>query len=445
MRVTVGFFAATLGRLLAQPAMSLSEAVQTGLQHHPAIHATDASHQAARSRIDQARAGFLPKVGYVESYQRSNNPVFVFSSLLTQHQFTAQNFELRLLNRPNALNNFQSQLRADQTLFDAGNTRAQLRSAELGTNIAGEDERRARMDVVAGIAAAYFGAVLAKQRLAVANDAVRAAESDLTRAENVRSAGMSTDADVLSVRVHLAAMREREIEARYTLEVASAALNDALGLPLETPHQLSTPLTGAKLQDTDVETLTKVSINERPDARQAALGVRVAETQSSAARSALFPRVSIHGAFETDRQTFATRGGANWLFEASLEWNLFNGFADKARQRETAQLAQAAKAQQRRTESNVQLEVRRAYASFRGAAERIEVAAAAVAQSEETLRITRNRYEAGLTTITELLRNESAWLDTKTSHLEAVYDQRVAAAGLELAAGTLSGDSDALK
>src|SRR5581483_891524 len=214
MRVTVGLLAATLGRLWAQPAMSLSEAVQTGLQHHPAIHATDASHQAARSRIDQARGGFLPKVGYVESYQRSNNPVFVSSSLLTQHQFTAQNFELRLLNRPNALNNFQSQLRADQTLFDAGNTRAQLRSAELGTNIAGEDERRARMDVVAGIAAAYFGAVLAKQRLAVANDAVRAAESDLTRAENVRSAGMSTDADVLSVRVHLAAMREREIEAR---------------------------------------------------------------------------------------------------------------------------------------------------------------------------------------------------------------------------------------
>ena len=65
--------------------------------------------------------------------------------------------------------------------------------------------------------------------------------------------------------------------------------------------------------------------------------------------------------------------------------------------------------------------------------------------AEESLRITRNRYDAGLTTITELLRNETAYLETKTRHLEAVYQQRVAATALELASGTLSGDSDALK
>ena len=41
----------------------------------------------------------------------------------------------------------------------------------------------------------------------VADAAVRSAEADLERAINVREAGMSTDADVLSIRVHLAAVR----------------------------------------------------------------------------------------------------------------------------------------------------------------------------------------------------------------------------------------------
>ena len=45
---------------------------------------------------------------------------------------------------------------------------------------------------------------------------------------------MSTDADVLSIRVHLAAVREQEIRRGYDVQVAMAALNEALGLDLNT-------------------------------------------------------------------------------------------------------------------------------------------------------------------------------------------------------------------
>jgi outer membrane protein TolC len=416
-----------------------------GLEHHPAVEASVANKQAAQSRIEQARAGFLPKVAYSEAYQRSNNPIFVFGSLLTQHQFTQQNFDLGTLNTPNFLNNFQSQLSADQVLFDAGGTKAKVGSAEAGSRIAAEAERRARMDVIAGVAGAYYGAVLAKERLWVAQEALRSGEADLRRAETVRAAGMSTDADVLSVRVHLAGMKEREIQARYALEVASAALNDALGAPLETQRDLSTPLVAARLPNAALESLERASVQERPDAREAVLSVLAAESQSAGARSSLFPRISVRGVFEADRQNFITRGGANWFVGASLEWNLFNGFADQSRRREAEQLVTAARAQRKQTESAVRLEVRRANADWKGAEERIEVATTAVAEAEESLRITRNRYEAGLTTVTELLRNETAWLETQTRHLEAIYQQRLAATALELAAGTLTGDSDALK
>jgi outer membrane protein len=429
----------------AQSALSLADAVRLAMEHHPAIEASGANKQAAHSRIEQAKSGFLPKVAYSEAYQRSNNPTFVFGSLLTQHQFAEQNFDLGTLNSPNFINNFQSRISADQVLFDAGATRAPVRSAEVGGQIAAEDERRVQMGVIAGVAGAYYGAALARERLAVAQEALRSAGADLQRAETVRAAGMSTDADVLSMRVHVADMKEREIQARYVLDVAGAALNDALGQPLETRHELSTPLLAAKLPATTLEGLDNASVQLRPDVRQAGLGVRGAESQSAAARSALFPRVSVRGVFEADRQTFVTKGGANWFVGATLEWNLFNGFADQSRREETAQLVAGARARQKQTESTVRLEVRRAYANWKGAEERIGVATAAVAEAEESLRITRNRYEAGLTTITELLRNETAWLETQTRHLEAVYRQRLAATELELAAGTLTGDSDALK
>ncbi|HUA19350.1 MAG TPA: TolC family protein [Bryobacteraceae bacterium] len=445
MRLTAVLLLAAGQTLLAQSALSLADAVQVGLKKHPAIEASAASKRAADARIEGARSGYLPKLNYSESITRSDNPVFVFGSLLEQHQFSENNFALGTLNRPNFLNNFQSQVSVRQTVFDAGATQSQVRAARLGSQIAAEDERRARMNVIAGVAGAYFGAMLAKERLAVALEAVQSAEADLTTAQTVRRAGMSTDADVLSVRVHWADMREREIQARYAVNTAQAALDDALGQPLDATHDLSTPLNAAKLNSADLAGLEKTSVRDRAEARQAALAVSVTEAESAAARSALFPRVSVRGAFEGDRQTFATKGGANWLFAASLDWNVFNGFADRSRREEAEQRIAAARAEQKQTESGVELQVRRAYADWQAAQERIGVAEAAVAQAEESLRITRNRYQAGLTTVTELLRNETATLETQTNRLEAIYQQRVAATALELAAGTLSGDSDALK
>ncbi len=416
-----------------------------GLEKHPAIEASAAQKRAADTRIEGARSGYLPKLNYSESYQRSDNPVFVFGSLLEQHQFTQDNFNLGTLNRPNFLNNFQSQVGVSQTVYDAGATKSQVRAARLGSQIAGEDERRTHMNVIAGVAGAYFGAILAKERLAVAQESVKSAEADLTTAQTVRQAGLSTDADVLSVRVHLAEMREREIQARYAVQTAQSALDDALGQPLDATHDLSTPLSAANLRNADLAGLGKTSVQDRAEARQAALAVSVNEAESSVARSALFPRVSVRGAFEADRQTFVTKGGANWLVGVSLDWNVFNGFADRSRREEAEQRIAAARAQQKQTDSAVQLQVRRAYADWQAAQERIGVAEAAVAQAEESLRITRNRYQTGLTTVTELLRNETATLETQTNRLEAIYQQRVAATALELAAGTLSGDSDALK
>jgi len=256
---------------------------------------------------------------------------------------------------------------------------------------------------------------------------------------------MSTDADVLSVRVHLAAMREREIRAKYSVETSVAALNESLGMPLDTQHDLSTPLTAATLSSQQLESYDQGALRDRPEARQSQFAVQMAGEESKQARAALFPRVSVQGAFEADRQEFIRKGGANWSFSAGLTWNLFDGFASRAKESEAAHLAQAAAAERRRAVSEIRLAVRQAFANWKAAEERVAATAAGVDEAEESLRITRNRYGAGLVTVTDLLRNETAALETKTRHLEAIYDQRVAAARLELAAGSLSGDSDALK
>ena len=428
----------------AQDPMSIKDAVRLALDRNKSMAASAAARNAAETRIAQARGGNLPKVNYAESWMRSDNPVFVFSSLLTQGQFGEQNFGIGALNHPDFLNNFQTQLSADQTLYDAGQTKHAVRSAELARDITGEDGRRTRMEVIAGVIRSYYDALLSSERLRTSGQAMRSAEADLERAQAVRSAGMSTDADVLSLRVHLAGVREEQIRRAADLDVSRAALNDALGLPLDTGHILTTPLKAVSLPDGELADFEKNALSERPEARQMKLATSLAENQAATARSSLLPQVGVHAAFEADRQRFYDRGGSNWLVSIGVRWNLFNGFGDKARIAESKFALSKSEAEQERTGSAIRLQVRRAYADLRSAAQRIEVAGASVAEAEESLRITQNRYASGMSNVTELLRTETALLDARTRHLAAIHDQRIAAAMLEMAAGTLTEGSEIL-
>jgi outer membrane protein TolC len=430
--------------ILAQVPLSLQDAVKLALKQHPSLEAGRSGIQAAEARIRQARSGYLPKLNYSETVMRTNNPVVVFSSLLTQRQFTERNFAIGSLNRPESLNNFQSQVTLDQVVFDGGQTRLAVRSAELGRGLSEEDQRRTSMQTIANVVRAYHGAVLAAEGLKVAREAVRSAEADLNRAGAIRDAGMSTDADVLSIQVHLAAMREQEIRRAADLDVARAALNEALGLPLDAAHDLSTALTAASVKGLELAAYEKDSLQHRPEVKQSRLAVSLAETQGAAARASWLPQVIAHGGFEADRQQFVNRGGASYTAAVTLRWNIFNGFADRARIDEAAFGLQRARAVEKEAESQIKLHVRRAWADFRSAEQRIEVAQAAVAQAEESLRITKNRYENGLGNVTDLLRTETALLEARNRQLAAVYDQRLAAVQLALAAGTLNENSEAL-
>ena len=428
----------------AEDPMSLKDAVRLALAKNQSVQASLAAQRVAESRIVEARSGILPKVNYSESWTRSDNPVFVFSSLLTQHQFEEQNFQLGPLNRPDFLNNFQSQVTADQTLYDAGQARHSVRSAELTKDVTSEQGRRTQMEVIESVIRSYYDAVLSAEQLNVTGQAMHSAEADVERAQAVRSAGMSTDVDVLSIKVHLAGVREQQIRRAADLDVARAALNDAMGLPLDTTHSLTTELRPLKMPEGLLANYEKSALDERPEARRVKLATSLAENQAAAAHSNLLPQVGLHAAFEADRQRFYDRGGANWLVSIGLRWNLFNGFSDKARIEESKSALRQSQAEQQRASSAIRLQVRGAYANLQAAAQRIEVAKASVAEAEESLRITKNRYETGLSNVTDLLRTETAVLEARTRHLAAIHDQRVAAAMLELAAGTLNADSEVL-
>jgi len=428
--------------LLAQEALTLRQAVDLALRSNPLVAASDAGEKEAEARIHQAHSGYLPRLQFSESLQRGNNPVFVFSSLLTQHQFTDANFAIGTLNRPDAMNNYQSQLAFEQVVFDARQTSRRVEAARLTRQMAGEDTRRSRSDIILNVLRAYFNATMGEKNLEVAQQSVDSAGADLKRAESIYQSGRSTQADVLVLRVHLAAVQEQQISASNDLAVARAALNDALGVSLDRRFELTTPLeSGVGAPEDTLEEYRRLAAENRPEIRQAELAQRLARTEQQIAGVTYWPQVAFQGMVEADRQDFLNKGAANWFTAVTLRWNLWNGGETKARVEQARFAESRAEALRNHTDSAIHLEVLKAYLALGAAAQRVEVASAAAVEAEEAHRIIQNRYQAGLITVTELLRSETALAAARTGRLAAVYDHRIAAAALEHAVGTLSVDS----
>src|SRR4029079_8579934 len=82
-----------------------------------------------------------------------------------------------------------------------------------------------------------FGRLLASDAAKRAADGgLESARQDLIHAQNRRDAGRATDADVLSLAVHVADLQQRAIQANSESEVARAGLNPSMGARVDTPR-----------------------------------------------------------------------------------------------------------------------------------------------------------------------------------------------------------------
>ena len=426
-------------------ALTLAEAVRVALEKNPTVQAADAYTQSVHEGIAEAKAGRLPHLDFSEGFTRGNNPVYVFGGLLTERQFNAGDFALNFLNTPPPLDIFRTQFSASLPLYDAGQTGRRIKDAKLSAQGAGESGQRTRQEVIFSVVKAYTDELLAKENVRVAEAAVKAAQSDLERAQARQEQGQGVPSDLLSARVQLAQTQEDLLQTQNAADLAQAALDVAMGLPEDAA---TTVAPGLKESSFDAGTLAdrqQRALKSRPDVREASLGVERAANGSHMARAEFLPKLNAFSSWEEDNQTFATRGGNNWTAGVSLNFNLFDGGANRARLAAAHYRQSQAQALAAQMVAAVKLQVREAYLSLATAQQRVEVARQAQSEAEESLRIIQNRYEAGLATITDLLQVETAHTSAQKNYLNAVFDYRLSYAALELATGELAPDSPAVK
>lgn len=433
------FFCATSGvsaQSIFPSPLNLEEAVEKALENNPQTRLSESKLRIADLKIKEAKTGMQPYADFTQSVIRSNNPVFVFGSRLEQGRFTTANFALDSLNNPKGLVNFRSVAGFRMSLFDQRQTRARVDQANLGkcqTELQAEGVRqRLRFDVIR----TFYGAILGKEMLKVGDEAVRSAEANKKKANDMREVGMVTYADYLKANVERANVGQQKLEAESALITTTAELNVMIGDNPELEREIVGDLQEKYFPIADLDTLIRTSLQNRPDYLAAELAIQSSKRQTRAVKDSKLPRVDAFGNISYN-SPYIAGGSLDYTVGVSLSYTLFDA-GRKTRIEQATEAEVSADAEKRILANQITLEVVRAFQNYKTARAKIEVSIKSIAQAEEALRIVQDRYRLGFAIFDEVIGAETALVRAKHRLLTARYEYYVGVASVLLATGQLT-------
>jgi outer membrane protein TolC len=293
--------------------------------------------------------------------------------------------------------------------------------------------------IVLHVVQAYESVLYTQREVAVAQHEQETAAALQSSIQERVKAGLAVESDRMSALVNTAVRKEELIAAEGDLELAWAGLSEAMGATKLKASELK-PIEPHRFPQQPLEEEMATAAKTRPDLRSLGEMQSAQASAVGAAKSEFGPRVSAYGNWEEDRTTFAGSGGNNWVagVQVSIDILPFGKRAQLARESANKQRIDA---QVAASQLHARTEVSQAHIHRQTAELSMETAQATMDQSGESLRILKNRYSAGIATITDLLRAEDAERQSQSNYWHAVYGNAMAYAELLYATGTLIPDA----
>ena len=155
-----------------------------------------------------------------------------------------------------------------------------------------------------------------------------------------------------------------------------------------------------------------------------------------AAKSAFGPKVRAEGSYGR-RDTDFFPQDEEWLAGVSIEWPLFTGFYRQHHLARTKVEVYKEEAETKQLLLKVRQEVWTAHNKFKEAYEAVQATKVLVQDAQESMRLAKERYEAGAGTVTDLLDSQTALARALATQVEAGWDYHTAQAVFKRSIGKM--------
>ena len=405
---------------------TLDEAWQVALSSHRQIAAATANRDAAGYELEQAKSARLPQLGLSSAYTVFDEaPGFSFGDITTGPLFDGDDY-------------VSAGAEVSLPIYAGGAINSGIEAAEFGADAADDQLATVIQDIRLGVAERYVGVLRAERAVAVAESYVTSLRSHTDDTRNRYEIGDVPKNDYLAASVTLAGAEQRLLQAKNRLDYAQSAYNRFLGRSLTVPVSVdpSINVDGLIPVGAGLEELSTIARDSRHEL--AALGSQAQSLQSQAdrARAAGRPQLSLTGGYRYLENQFLT-DDQFWMAGVSFQWSLFDGGQARKQSASLEHKAMAVNYNRADLESQITLQVRRAWNNRIEAQNRLVVAESTVDQAIENLRVVRERYEAGASRNTEVLDAASLHEQSMSNRDNARFEVVLAKLRLARALGVL--------
>ncbi len=412
--------------------LTLNECIDRAFQQHPSLVVARARLSAAEAKNTEARSALLPQLRLSSrAAQLSRVPDTISLPFIgTQTLF------------PSITHSYSARLSLQQAVFSGFRLARNVDIAEYQVSAASEELVRDRTELELNVTVAYWNLYRAIKFEQVIAQSVTQLTERVREIRNFANQGLATEGDVLKVQAQRSDIQLRHVETQSAIRLAAMSLNSMTGAPLETTTvpadvpEVSSPSGSSE----NLSILIQQSKRQRPELRAIIHRQSMSQAGVDAARGGWLPQVMLNANYDYARPNQRIippkdQWDGSWDVGISLQWNIWDWSATSA---QTAQ-AEAALSQTRASvaqlEDVVALDVAQQYFKRKEAQEKISVAEDGLKQATESHRITSEKFKQGLVTNSEMLDAETALLQARISHTQAMIDFVLAVARLKKAIG----------
>lgn len=412
---------------------AIAEADRAAYANRAAVSIADADRAQATAPLQ----GILPSARVETGFMRTTDPIGAFGTTLRQRAVTPAAFDPALLNFPAPVNNLQSAFVAEVPLVNLDawlGRRAASRAADASSTSA----EWTRLDTRTNVIRAYYGAVLASEKVAALEVGLRAANAHLAQATSMVEQGMVTRADALlasvragEVEADLASARAEALNATRQLAlVLGRDIHDLPVLPHEMPASEAIRSIASGLLTSEDDTPGK-----RADVRAAASRQAAADADRLRARTAALPRLNGFARYDWHHESTPFGGERNWTVGIMATWNLLTSASEIAEIKGAASRSEVARVHAEAIRAQALLEVASARSELEVALQHLTIAERGAVQAAEAHRLVARRYQGELATVAELLEAQATETASALALSHARYGVITSAAAMLQAAG----------
>ena len=404
-------------KLNAQEIMPISKAevLAKVSENNTAIKISEEEFNASKADYKQTNAVFLPNITASHTGISTTNPLMAFGSKLNQGILTAADFNPALLNNPNTTQNFATIIKVEQPLINLDGF-YQRKAAKSKMEAMFLQTERTQDFLVFEVEKAYMQLQLAYQGVLVLEKALETSNANKTMADNSFKQGVLQRADVLNVEIRVTEVKNQLQTAKSNVQNASNYLsflmndkNDVIYKPTET------------LTVFDFNVDDKLISENRADIRAMQLALKGFEAMNKADKMAFLPRLNAFGSYEMYDNKIFQGDASGYVIGAQLSWDIFQGSKRFGKAQKSKAEFEKSKLEYNQYVSKNNLELNKVKRQLVDAKNSLELTKLAVEQSEESLRIRKNRFKEGLEKTSDLLVAETQFAQKQLEYYQTMY------------------------